>query len=276
MIKLILDSNCDLTPEFCQENDIEMILLSVAFGQHVFTENIDMTKQEFYEKMESCEELPKTSQPSPHQYFEVFERLAKEGHQMIVLTVTSALSGCYQSAMIAKNMCENAIVEVIDTKNAAIGVQIQAWEILKMIQQGELFETILIKAKENVEKTRLLATIDTFKNLIKGGRVSKTEGLLGTLVDIKPMVTFNDEGKIVSCSKSRGMKMALRKMAEHIKAEQIDFNKAMVCGYTKHSENLKRLQNLMSDMSFDHEVEVGAVIGTHAGPGAVAVAFFKK
>ena len=171
MIKLVLDSNCDLTLEFCQKHDIEMIPLSVAFGQKVYTENIDMSKKEFYEMMEISEELPKTSQPSPQQYFDVFEKLAKEGHQMIVLTVTSALSGCYQSAMIAKQMCENAVIEIIDTKSAAIGVQIQALEILKMIQKGEIFENILKKAKENVEKTRLYATIDTLKNLIKGGRV---------------------------------------------------------------------------------------------------------
>ena len=161
MIKLVLDSNCDLTMEFCQKHDIEMIPLSVAFGQKGYTENVDMTKKEFYEMMETSEELPKTSQPSPQQYFDVFEKLAKEGHQMIVLTVTSALSGCYQSAMIAKQMCEDAVIEIIDTKNAAIGVQIQALEILKMIQKGEIFENILVKAKENVEKTRLYATIDT-------------------------------------------------------------------------------------------------------------------
>ena len=274
MIKLVLDSNCDLTSEFCQKHGIEMIPLSVAFGQKVYTENIDMSKKEFYEMMEISEELPKTSQPSPQQYFDVFEKLAKEGHQMIVLTVTSALSGCYQSAMIAKQMCENAEIEIIDTKSAAIGVQIQALEILKMIQKGEIFENILKKAKENVEKTRLYATIDTLKNLIKGGRVSKAEGLLGTLVDIKPMITFNEEGRIVSCAKSRGMKMALRKMAEHIRSEKIDFSKTIVCGYTAHADNLKRLIGLMSDVRYDAEVEVGAVIGTHAGPGAAAVAYF--
>ena len=260
--------------DFCQKHDIEMIPLSVAFGQKVYTENVDMTKKEFYEMMEASEELPKTSQPSPQQYFEVFERLAKEGHQMIVLTVTSALSGCYQSAMIAKQMCEEAVIEIIDTKNAAIGVQIQALEILKMIQKGEVFENILTKAKENVEKTRLFATVDTLKNVIKSGRVSKAEGLIGTLVDIKPMITFNKEGRIVSCAKSRGMKMALRKMAEQIKSEKIDFSKAIVCGYTAHAENLKRLLGLMGDVRFDAEVEVGAVIGTHAGPGAAAVAYF--
>ena len=274
MIKLVLDSNCDLTMDFCQKHDIEMIPLSVAFGQKVYTENVDMTKKEFYEMMEVSDELPKTSQPSPQQYLEVFERLAKEGHQMIVLTVTSALSGCYQSAMIAKQMCEEAVIEIIDTKNAAIGVQIQALEILKMIQSGEVFENILTKAKENVEKTRLFATIDTLKNVIKGGRVSKAEGLIGTLVDIKPMITFNKEGRIISCAKSRGMKMALRKMAEQIKTEKIDFSKAIVCGYTAHTDNLKRLLGLMGDVRFDAEVEVGAVIGTHAGPGAAAVAYF--
>lgn len=276
MIRLVLDSNCDLTPEFCSENDIEMIPLSVSFGKEVFVENIDMTKKEFYEKMADSEELPKTSQPSPQQYLDVFERLASEGHKIIVLTVTSALSGCYQSAMIAKSMCENAVIEIIDTKNAAIGVQIQALEILKMIQNGELFEVILEKAKENVQKTRLLATIDTLKNLIKGGRVSKAEGFLGTLVDIKPMVTFNQEGKITSCAKSRGMKAALRKMAEHMKSEQIDDSKVMVCGYTAQNEHLKKFLEMIPNVSFNAEVEVGAVIGTHAGPGAAAVAYFVK
>ena len=102
-------------------------------------------------------------------------------------------------------LCENAVIEIIDTKSAAIGVQIQALEILKMIQKGEIFENILKKAKENVEKTRLYAMIDTLKNLIKGGRVSKTEGLLGALVDIKSMITFNKEGRIVSCANSRSL-----------------------------------------------------------------------
>lgn len=278
MVRLVVDSSCDLTPDFCQNNDVEMIPLSVAFKDKLYYENIDMTKDEFYKMMVESDELPKTSQPSPQEYLNLFEKLSKQGHEIVVLTVTSALSGCYQSAMIAKSMCENAKIEIIDTKNAAIGVQIQALEIIKMIKSGLLFDKIVEIAKENVAKTRLIAAIDTLQNLVKGGRVSKTEGLVGTLVDLKPLVSFDPEGKIVSIAKSRGMKRALKLMLEKMKSEVIDDTKAMVCGYTANPVNMNRLLEMIDDVKiqFESYVSVGAVIGTHAGPNAAAVAYFVK
>ena len=276
MVRLVLDSNCDLSVDFCKAHEIEMIPLSVAFGKELYYENINLSKSEFYEKMENSLELPKTSQPSPQQYLEVFERLAKEGHQIIVLTVTAALSGCYQSAMLAKQMCEKASIEIIDTKNAAIGVQIQALEILKMIQAGLCFDKIVAAAKENVSKTRLIAGIDTLRNLIKGGRVSKATGLIGTLADIKPLVTFDQEGKIITLAKSRGIKRAIKSMIEHVSNEKVDHSKSKVCGFTSNPENMNKMIHGFKEcgIEFDHQVEVGAVIGTHAGPNAAAVAYF--
>lgn len=278
MIRLILDSNCDLSVEFCKVHQIEMIPLSVAFANEIYYENIDLTKHEFYEKMANSDVLPKTSQPSPQQYLEVFQRLAEEGHQMIVLTVTSALSGCYQSAMLAKKMCQDAQIEVIDTKTAAIGVQIQALEILKMIEMGLSFDQIVKNAKENAAKTRLIAVIDTLNNLIKGGRVSKATGLIGTFVDIKPLITFDKEGKIVTLAKSRGMKRAMKTLIEHVSESSVDFSKSKVCGYTAdpHHMNVMISGFEQAGICFDHSVEVGAVIGTHAGPNAAAVAYFVK
>lgn len=278
MIRLVLDSTCDFSLEYASKHHIEIVPLSVTFGEKVYKENIDLTKEEFYKMMAASDDLPKTSQPSPQDFLNVFEQLTSEGHQIICLTVTSALSGTYQSAMLAKTICGSEDIEIIDTKNVAMGIQIQAMEILKMIEQGLSFETIVEKAKENVSKVRLMAAVDTLENLIKGGRLSKTEGLIGSLISIKPVIGFNEEGTIATLGKFRGMKKAISNMIEIARNDDVDGSKAMCVGYTANPENMNRMLEGMLDSRFHFEAQfaVGAVIGTHAGPNAAAIAYFVK
>ena len=278
MIRLVLDSTCDFTLDFAKKHNIEIVPLSVAFGTEVYRQNIDLTTEEFYEKMAASKELPKTSQPSPQAFLEVFERLSEEGNEIICLTATGALSGTYQSAVIAKQMCSDACIEVIDSKNVAMGIQIQALEILRMIEEEMSFGDIVKQAQENVSKARLMAAIDTLENLIKGGRLSKAEGMVGTLISIKPVVCLDEQGTIKTLGKSRGMRRAISSMIELAKQEDVDIHKPMTCGYTANPENMERMLTQLEGSCFTFEMKshVGAVIGTHAGANAAAMAYFVK
>ena len=278
MIRLIMDSTCDFTQEFINQHNIEIVPLSVLFGNEVYKETIDLSIEEFYQKMASSKELPKTSQPAPQLFLEAFEKARASKDQLIVLTISSGISGTYQSACMAKAMCTDQEIEVIDTKSVSIGIQIQVLEILKMIEQGKEYHDIVAQARENVNHVRLIALINTLENLIKGGRLSKVEGMVGSLISIKPFITFDEEGKLETLGKSRGTRKGIATMIDTMKSHDLDEGKAMACGYTGVNEALEQFLKANDDARFVPALNtaIGAVIGTHAGANACAAAYFVK
>lgn len=276
-VKIVIDSTADLTPEI--KARVSVVPLTVHFGDEEYIDGVTITHKQFYEKLIECDTLPSTSQATPAAFAETFDKIVANGDSAVVLTVSSKLSGTYQSAMIAASDYED--IYVVDSDSVAIGTGILAELALELVDRGmnakELASTLELE-KKNV---CIIAMLDTLEYLKRGGRISKAVAFAGGLLNIKPVISVED-GEIVIRGKARGSKQGNNLLVEEIaKAGGVDFERPVLLGYTGLSDLL--LQKYMEDSKAlwaDSKkalriTPVGSVIGTHAGPGAIAAAFFK-
>ena len=276
-VKIIVDSTADLRPETAVK--VGIVPLSVHFGDREYVSGVNITPQQFYEMLVESDELPTTSQPAPYLVEEAFEKAVSEGYEVVCLTCSGKLSGTNQSANIAAAEFDGK-VHVVDSWTIAISMGILVEYALQLVDRGLSAEEIVLKLLQKREKVRLLALVDTLEYLKKGGRISPTVAFAGGLLNIKPVITV-DEGEIKLLGKARGSKQGNNLLVQEIqKAGGVDFSMPLMLGYTGLSDVL--LQKYIQDSAalWEGHVEdlpvsiVGSVVGTHAGPGAVAVAFF--
>lgn len=278
-VRIIIDSTVDLTTEI--KNQMLIVPLTVHFGDTEYIDSITITHKEFYEKLIESDVLPTTSQATPFDFANVYEEVVNSGDTAVVITVSSKLSGTYQSACIAASDYPDKIF-VVDSFNVAIGAGILAELALQMIKKGLDAPTIAQKLIEERENICLIAMVDTLEYLCRGGRLSKTAALVGGMLSIKPVVALKD-GEITVLGKARGSKQSNNLLIKEIqKTGGIDFDKPIMLGYTGLSDHI--LLKYIDDSAFLWEdrtcalryAPMGSVIGTHAGPGAIGAAFFKK
>ena len=274
-VKIIVDSTADLHP--WQKERVEVVPLTVHFGQEEFVDGVTITHREFYEKLTSTETLPSTSQATPDAFDRVFSKVAAAGDSAVVLTLASQLSGTYQSAMIAAGEYEN--IHVVDSGSVAIGIGILTQRALELVDEGlEAAEIARILTQE-AQQIRIVAILDTLEYLKRGGRVSKTVAFAGALLNIKPIVSVV-EGQIGMLGKARGTKQGNKLMMSQIEAMGADLSRPVMLGFTGVSD--EAMKKYLEDSgefwgaAADSYTMIGSVIGTHAGPGAVAAAFFQK
>lgn len=276
-IRIIADSTADVADRYLDK--LLRIPLTVAFGEEEFIDGVTMDKNTFYETLETSPVLPKTSQPSPNAFEAVFKELADKGEEGILITVSSKLSGTYQGACIVAEDFPN--IRVIDSLNAAMGTGILAEYALECADKGFDLDGLAAHLKEKVSRICLVARLDTLKYLEMGGRISKTTALAGGLLNIKPVITI-EEGEVVVLGKARGSKKANNLLIEMINSKGVDFTMPIVLGYTGSSKELLEQYIEASNSIWEGNVaeldstQVCSVIGTHAGPGAVAAAFFTR
>ena len=277
-VRIIVDSTADLIPQV--KAQVAVVPLTVHFGDEEYVDGVTITHKEFYEKLVESDVLPSTSQATPAAFEAVFAEVTKTGDSAVVLTLSSKLSGTYQSAVIAAQDFEN--IYVVDTGSAAIGGGILTELALRLASTGMDAAAIAAQLEQEKENVRIVAMVDTLEYLKRGGRVSKTVAFAGGLLNIKPVLSIVD-GQIHMLGKARGSKQGNNLLVQEIqKTGGVDFTKPVLLGYTglsdvllkKYMEDSKPLWENGTD-SLQYTV-IGSVIGTHAGPGAVAVAFFKK
>lgn len=276
-VKIIVDSTADMRPEIAAK--VGIVPLSVHFGDRDYISGVNMTPQQFYEMLVESDTLPTTSQPAPYLFEEAFEQAVSEGYEVICLTCSGKLSGTNQSANIAAAEFDGK-VRVLDSNTIAIGLGILTDYAVSLAEAGLSAEDILQKLTEKREKIRLLALVDTLEYLKKGGRVSSAVALAGGLLNIKPVITVA-EGEIKLLGKARGSRQGNSLLVQEIqKAGGVDFTMPVMLGYTGLSDALLKKYIQDSAALWEGHVDqlpvsiVGSVVGTHAGPGAVAVAFF--
>ncbi len=276
--RLIVDSTADLITELRQK--VEVVPLTLHFGDEEYIDGITISRKSFYEKLIETDVMPATSQATPSAFEEVFSRVSDEGDSAVVLTLSSKLSGTYQSAMIAAAEFDN--IYVVDSGTVAIGSAILAEAALGWIGDGLSAKMVAERLEQEKEKVRVIALLDTLEYLKRGGRISKTVAMAGGILNIKPVASIVD-GEIVLLGKARGSKQGNNLLVTEIeKAGGVDFSKPVLLGYTGLSDAL--LQKYIVDSSSLWEANtnelkttmIGSVIGTHAGPGAIAVAFFQN
>lgn len=276
--RIIIDSTTDLVQEY--KNRVSVVPLTVNFGEEEYIDGVTIDYKTFYEKLIESDVLPTTSQANPDAFIKEFEKVKEAGESAVVITLSSRLSGTYQSAMIAADDFDN--IYVVDGGSATIGNSILVEYAFKLLDEGMSAKEIAEKLEEEKGKIVIVALLDTLEYLKKGGRISKTVAFAGTVLNIKPVVSVID-GEIGMLGKARGSKMGNNLLVQEIeKAGGVDFTKPVLLGYSGLSDNL--LLKYIEDSKHIWEegltevryTTIGSVIGTHAGPGAIAVAFFKK
>ena len=278
-VKIVLDSTTDLTPELLEK--FEIVHLTVKFGEEEYIDGVTIDKKTFYEKLIESDVIPTTSQATPQAFENAFRKIIENGDEAIAITVASNFSGTYQSACIAAEEFPGK-VKVIDGKSVAIGTAILAKIALSLAENGASSDEIVKEIEKERENVIIVALIDTLEYLKKGGRLSKTAAIAGGILNIKPVVSV-EHGEINVLGKARGSKQGNNLLVKEIeKVGGVDFKKPIFLGYTGHDDYLLRKYVEDSRYLWEGNVDnipescIGSVIGTHVGPGAVAVAFLKN
>ena len=277
-VRIIIDSTTDLAPEL--RGQVEVVPLTVSFGTEEYIDGVTITHEEFYSKLIESDVLPTTSQATPAAFAEVFEEVAAAGDSAVVITVASQLSGTCQSARIAAEDYDN--IYVVDSGSVTLGAGILAEYALRCARSGMTAAEIAGLLEKKKEDICLIAMLDTLEYLKKGGRISAAVAFAGGLLNIKPVVNVKD-GVINMLGKARGSKQGNNLLVQEIeKTGGIDFDMPILLGYSGLSDALLKKYITDSAPLWENGIDtlrytsIGSVVGTHAGPGAIAAAFFHK
>ncbi len=278
-VRIITDSTMDM-PEG-QNPALTVLPISIRFGEQEYLDGVNITKAGFYEKLVECDTLPTTSQVAPFAFAEAFKKAHRAGEQVVVLTVSDKLSGTYQSAMLAAQEADGEVY-VVNSHNVSIGTGILVAYGLKLAEQGSSAAQIAGELEQVRDRVKVIALLDTLEYLKRGGRISKAVAFAGSLMSIKPVIAVKD-GAVELLGKARGSKQGNNMLIQQIEAAGgVDFSMPILLGYSGLSDTL--LQKYIEDSSclWEGNVErlpqtiISGAVGTHVGPGAVAVAFFHK
>ncbi len=278
-IRIITDSGSDLPQNYNEH--ITVLPMSIRFGDTEYRDGIDIDTTQFYEKLIESDALPSTSLVSPGAFAQAYEAAIRSGEKVVVVTISSKLSGTYQSAVLAAQEYPDDVF-VVDSLNVACAEQILALRGVELIEQGLSAGEIAKALEAEREKIHILAVLDTLEYLKKGGRISGTVAFVGSALNLKPVVTCIN-GEVAMIGKARGSKNGNNYLIQEIeKTSGIDFAKPIRLGYTGLSDCM--LQKYIADseklwQGYEESIvvsHIGSTIGTHIGPGAIAVAFFER
>ena len=278
-ITIITDSASDISQN--NNKGVTVLPMTITFGEENYEDGVSLTPDNFYMKLIESSALPKTSQVSPYAFGQAYENSLKSADYVIVITLSSKLSGTYQSACIAADDYDGRVF-VIDSENVTVGEQILVDYALSLIDKGIEVNTIVSQLNTMKKRIRLVALLDTLEYLKKGGRISSGAAFLGNVLSIKPVIAIVD-GEVSFLGKARGSKQGNNLLIQQVDTYGgIDYSLPVLLGYTGCSTVL--MDKYIKDSSSLWEgripvpdiIQVGATIGTHIGPGGIAVAFFSK
>ena len=279
MVRIITDSAADLEIAEYEKSNITCIPLSVFFGDKEYQENVNLSKDKFYELL-ATGEYPKTAQASPQILLDLFEEVKEAGEEAVYITLSSALSGTYQSACAAKQMAEYDGCYVVDGKNATGGQRMLLEYAAKLRDEGKTAEEIIAGVEALNGRIVLYACMDTLEYLYRGGRISQTVYKLGTLAQVKPIIRVSDEGKVEVPAKAMGMKKGMDYLCKRLEERKPDADFPVYVMYTADRANGVTLAEKFRGMGYDipdsRIINVGAAIGSHVGPNACGMVYIAK
>jgi len=275
-IRIISDSACDIPDEIARRLDIDIVSLSIRFGDEEFTDRVDLTPSQFWAKCKKSKTLPETAAPSPGSFQAAYERAKTDGCDgVIVLTLSAALSATHQSATLAAEAVAGAIaVRVIDTKAVSMAQGLLAIEIAEQARAGATLAELAESAEALTSKVGIVAMLDTLEHLVKGGRVGGARALLGQVLSIKPLLELND-GVVAEAGRQRTKAKALAAIVEAVKTHAPLRRLALVHG---DSGEVKALASLAADIPTEFPIivtDIGPVVGTHGGPGIIGLCWIE-
>lgn len=279
MIRIITDSTADLPLDEAQAMGVRVIPMQLNMDGEVYQDGLDMAPEKFYEMLAQAKVLPTTSQPSPERFLAEFEQARQAGDEVVCITISKELSGTLQSAMIAREEAGYEHIHLVDSRNVTLAEQLLVRRACRLVSAGLTAADIAQDLEAARERIRLLAIVDTLKYLHKGGRLSGAAALAGGLLGVKPVVGITD-GRLVMLGKARGMAGAYVTLFKLMKEQGgIDESEPYLVGYTgSRTQAMPFVRFVSQNLGLEKPavLPIGAVIGTHAGPGAAGIAFFAK
>ena len=279
-VRILTDTSAEYTVQEGKKLQVSVVPMTLTYGEESFLVGCEISKETFYHRLLEKKEIPVTSQPSPEQFLQEFEQAKAAGDSVVAILVSSALSGTLQSAVLAKQICGYEQIYIVDSRNASAGQKILVEAARKMAGEGRNAGEIVGELEKLKKKIRVIAVVDTLEYLYKGGRLTRAEAGLGTLANIKPLITINEEGKVVVTSKWIGRKKACHQLAEAVLKMEMDWDYPVYYLFTADQENCENFkQELGKRMELKGEgetLELGPTIGTHIGGGAFGIAFVTK
>lgn len=268
MIRIITDSAADFEPQELAQLNIDCIPLTVAFGDTEFQENITLSKDQFYGLLLTSGYTPKTSQASPQVLMDLFEEAHAQGDEAIYITISSAISGTYQNACMTQTLLGYDTCHVVDSLNATGGQRMIVQHAVKLRDEGKSVAEIIAALEDIRSRIVLFACMDTLEYLYKGGRISQTVYKLGTMANIKPIITVEKDGSIGVPAKAMGMRKGMDTLCKKLDSVPADPDFPVYAMYTSSRSVAEALAQKMGNITEDRIIQVGAAIGSHVGPEA--------
>lgn len=276
-VKIVTDSTADLPDQLAKELGIAVVPVYVRFGDNVYRDRVDISEDEFYERLTHDPVHPNTTQPTPQDFVDVYQKLSKEADGIVSIHITSKLSGTCNSALMAKDMMETECpIEVVDSETLSMALGLIAIAAAQMAKAGESMDKIVEAAKQAIPKMHLLFLLDTLEYLKKGGRIGKAKALLGSILSVKPVLTVKD-GELVPAGQARTRAKGMDKLFEFAK-EVADIQDLAVVYNTTPDEAQALAERIGSVFNKEkiRMARVGPGLGVHSGPGAMLVAIRGK
>lgn len=273
-VRVVTDSACDLTPEEAAEFDVEVVPLTIRFGDEEFVDRRDLTPKQFYAKMASSDVLPETAAPSPGQFQEAFRSALDAGAEgVLCLTISSGLSATIQSAENAARSLDGAPVRVVDSRSITWGLGSQVVAAARAASDGASLDEVVAVVEDLIPRTRIYGALDTLDNLRKGGRIGGAQAMLGSLLSVKPLIDIST-GVVEEAGKPRTRAKALQALADKVAAQAPVENLSVMHGDAP--DEIERMLDLLAPTVARDDIhvgEIGATIGTHGGPRIMGVTF---
>ncbi|MDO4322005.1 MAG: DegV family protein [Lachnospiraceae bacterium] len=275
MIRILVDSSSDYTVEEIKEKNIELVHIRITLGEKTYIDGYDLGRDEFYEILQNSKDFPQTSQPSPQSFLDIFKDVKEKGDELICILLSSALSGTYQSAVLAKNMTDYDSIYLIDSLSATYTIKVMADYACRLREDGSSAAEITRKVENLKSRVKVLAALDTLEFLGRGGRISKAAAAIGDLANIKPLITISEEGKVEILGKCLGKNKAIHAILKRLEELGIDPDFPVYPIYSYGTENCAAFEKKLNTAGYSTNdmLQIGSTIGTHIGPGAFGIIF---
>ncbi len=276
MIRILVDSASDCRKE--DGLDLKIIPIAITLDGRQYYDGVDLDRDTFYQLLTSSSDFPKTSQPSPQEFADIFEEAKQAGDDVIYISISSALSGTYQSACIAKNIADYDRVHIIDSRSATHLIRVMAQHALAMRDSGCTAEEIAAELESFKNRVKVYAVVDTLEYLYRGGRLSRASAAIGTITNVKPILTVCEDGTVGSIGKCIGKAKAMQFLLRQLENAQPDPDFPIYSLYSYGIENCEALEDTLRDAGYPaaERLQIGPTIGTHTGPGVCGVILVTK
>ena len=278
MIKILVDSSSDYSPSEVREKGLLFVPIQISLADKQYRDGIDLERDQFYEMLEESGEFPKTSQPSPQAFLDIFQEAQKNKDQVICILLSSKLSGTYQSALLASQMINYEGTYLVDSLTAACTIQLLADHALELVASGLGAEEIVERLESLKSRAHVVAMLDTLEYLRRGGRIGKAAAVLGELARLKPIITLSEEGEIAVVGKAVGKNKAICAILKRLEEHPADERFPIYTGYTYGTENCEAFEERLQkeQIPVSGRRQIGATIGAHVGPGVFGILYVEK